>query len=46
MDRAGTAVLEVGGRVIYRIVDIELSKAEQLRTSTVRPEARAQAGAR
>jgi predicted site-specific integrase-resolvase len=42
----GPRFLKIGGRVIYRIEDIEAYEAEQLRTSTVRPEPRAQAGAR
>ena len=42
----GPRFLKVGGRVVYRLVDIETFEGEQLRTSTVRPEARAQADAR
>ena len=42
----GPRFLKIGGRVIYRMEDIEAYETEQLRTSTLRPEARAQAGAR
>jgi predicted site-specific integrase-resolvase len=42
----GPRFLKVGRRVVYRIEDIEAYEAEQLRTSTLRPEPRAQAGAR
>jgi hypothetical protein len=42
----GPQFLKIGGRVIYRLADIEAYEAEQLRTSTLRPEPRAQAGAR
>jgi predicted site-specific integrase-resolvase len=42
----GPRFLKVGGRVVYRIEDIEAYEARQLRTSTVQPEAPAQAGAR
>ena len=42
----GPRFLKIGGRVVYRIADIETYEAEQLRTSTLRPEAHAQAGAR
>jgi predicted site-specific integrase-resolvase len=42
----GPRFLKVGGKVVYRIEDIEAYEVEQLRTSTLRPEPRAQAGAR
>jgi predicted site-specific integrase-resolvase len=42
----GPRFLKVGGRVVYRIEDIEAYEVGQLRTSTVQPEAPAQAGAR
>jgi predicted site-specific integrase-resolvase len=42
----GPRFLKVGRRVVYRIEDIEAYEAEQLRTSTLPPEPRAQAGAR
>jgi predicted site-specific integrase-resolvase len=42
----GPRFLKIGGRVVYRVEDIEAYEAEQLRTSTLRPEACAQAGAR
>jgi hypothetical protein len=42
----GPQFLKIGGRVIYRLADIEAYEAERLRTSTLRPEPRAQAGAR
>ncbi len=33
----GPQFLKVGGRVIYRLADIEAFEAEQLRTSTLSP---------
>ena len=42
----GPRFLKVGGRVVYRIEDIEAYEAGQLRTSTLRPEPSARAGAR
>ena len=42
----GPRFLKIGGRVVYRVEDIEAYEAEQLRTSTLRPGAPAQAGAR
>ena len=41
----GPQFLTVGGRVIYRLSDIEAYEAEQLRSSTVQPDRLAQAGA-
>lgn len=41
----GPQFLKVGGRVIYRLSDIEAYEAEQLRSSTVQPDRLAQAGA-
>jgi len=38
-DARGPVFLKVGGRVIYRIEDIQAYEAEQLRTSTLRSEA-------
>jgi predicted site-specific integrase-resolvase len=38
-DARGPAFLKVGGRVIYRIQDIQAYEAKQLRTSTLRSEA-------
>ena len=38
----GPQFLKVGGRVVYRLADIEAFEAEQLRTSTLRTEAGAQ----
>lgn len=35
----GPRFLKVGGRVVYRIEDIEAYETEQLRTSTLRTEA-------
>ena len=35
----GPRFLKVGGRVVYRIEDIEAYEADQLRTSTLRTEA-------
>lgn len=35
----GPRFLKVGGRVVYRIEDIEAYEGEQLRTSTLRTEA-------
>ncbi len=34
----GPQFLKVGGRVVYRLADIEAFEAEQLRTSTLSPE--------
>lgn len=42
----GPRFLKIGGRVIYRLADIEAFEAEQLRSSTVQPDRRAQTGAR
>jgi predicted site-specific integrase-resolvase len=42
----GPQFLKIGGRVVYRLEDIEGYESEQLRTSTLRTEARAPAGAR
>jgi predicted site-specific integrase-resolvase len=42
----GPRFLKIGGRVVYRVEDIEAYEAEQLRTSTLSPEAHARAGAR
>jgi hypothetical protein len=33
----GPRYLKVGGRVVYRVADIEAFEAEQLRTSTLAP---------
>jgi hypothetical protein len=44
LDRTGPRFLKVGGRVVYRVEDIEAYEAGQLRTSTLQPEAPAQAG--
>ena len=38
----GPQYLKIGGRVVYRIEDIEAYEADQLRTSTLRTEAGAQ----
>jgi hypothetical protein len=35
----GPRFLKIGGRVVYRLCDIEAYEAEQLRTSTLRIEA-------
>ena len=35
----GPRFLKIGGRVVYRLCDIEAYEAEQLRTSTLRTEA-------
>ena len=42
----GPRFLKIGGRVIYRLADIEAYEAEQLRSSTVQPDRSAQPGAR
>ena len=42
----GPKFLKIGGRVAYRLVDIEAYEAEQLRSSTVQPDRGAQPGAR
>jgi predicted site-specific integrase-resolvase len=42
----GPRFLKIGGRVVYRIEDIETYEAERLRNSTVQPETREQKGAR
>jgi hypothetical protein len=42
----GPQFLKIGGRVIYRLADIEAYEAEQLRSSTVQPGRSAQSGAR
>jgi predicted site-specific integrase-resolvase len=42
----GPRFLKVGGRVVYRIEDIEAYESEQLRFSTLQPEVPARAGAR
>jgi predicted site-specific integrase-resolvase len=42
----GPRFLKIGGRVVYRMEDIEAYEAERLRTSTVQPEPPAQTGAR
>ena len=36
----GPRFLKIGGKVIYRLADIEAYEAEQLRSSTVQPGAR------
>ena len=41
----GPRFLKIGGRVVYRLDDIEAYEAEQLRSSTVLPDRRAQTGA-
>ena len=46
VDRQGPRFLKIGGRVIYRLADIEAYEAEQLRSSTVQPDRSAQPGAR
>ena len=35
LDRKGPRFLKIGGRVVYRVEDIEAYEAEQLRTSTL-----------
>jgi hypothetical protein len=42
----GPQFLKIGGRVVYRVADVEAYEAEQLRSSTVQPDRRAQTGAR
>jgi len=42
----GPRFLKVGGRVVYRIEDIEAYESEQLRSSTLQIEIPARAGAR
>lgn len=42
----GPRFMKVGGRVVYRAEDIEAYEAEQLRSSTLQPEARTQGAAR
>lgn len=42
----GPQYLKIGGRVVYRLEDIEAYEAEQSRTSTAQPDRRAQTGAR
>ena len=42
----GVRYIKIGGRVIYRLADIEAYEAEQLRSSTVQPDRSAQTGAR
>jgi Helix-turn-helix domain len=42
----GPQFLKIGGRVIYRLTDIEAHEAEQMRSSTVQPDRHAQTGTR
>jgi hypothetical protein len=42
----GPRYLKVGGRVVYRLADIEAYEAAQLRTSTLSPEPPVSAGTR
>jgi len=41
----GPQYIKIGGRVVYRQEDVEAYEAEQLRSSTVQPDRRAQTGA-